>query len=411
MTSPIVDAEVLPSYTVSSPPPCYSSNLACGEQCIQHTPRCGSRPSGTFTKQSGGVTVVLMEQHNDATIPMYGRHGIVHGVVSLDHREIVSDVRVKLEGRMRVLIPGGGSRTIELVHDLQSLWSYNPATDLDAICPSTLPFSCAFPTTFEDRGVKHNIPPSFDLSCLGPSGLIASIDYSLQVKVIKGRHRGIGLWVKVKKIRIPIKYVPRSRPPRPIVGDPDLFSDLKISPEEWHQTLSTVPSRSPGTVSPINCNFFVPSSKVFSFGDVIPFHIQLSGPLNSLRDLSQTGPKSAASPPIVRVHLLRQISLDIEGQKAWRNTTLSHGKVWSIPPPMSTITDPTGSREESLDWEGEINVPDNVCPSFSVGDMAVKDFLVLTIIPSNLQRSSLTNHQSSVSTRLVTDSWIEEPSS
>ncbi|ESK95174.1 hypothetical protein Moror_13809 [Moniliophthora roreri MCA 2997] len=413
MTSPVVNAnaESLPSYSVSSPPPCYSSNLACGEQCIQHTPRCRLRPSGTFTKQSGRVTVVLTEQPNDATIPVFGRHSPIQGVVSLEHREVVTDVKVKLEGRMRLLIPGGGSRTVELVNECHSLWTYNPISDPDAICPSTLPFSCHFPLSFEDKGVKHHLPPSYDLSCLGPSGVVAIVDYSLQIKIVKGRHRGIGLWVKVKKIRIPIKYLPRTRPPRPIFADPDLFSDLKISPEEWHQSLSTISSRSPEKVPRINCNLFIPSSKIFSFSDKIPFHVQLSGPLNSLRDLSQNE-KSGPSPPVVRVHLLRQTSLEIDGQKAWRNSTLATGEIRPIPPPMSTITDPTGSREESFDWEGEVEVPTNIsCPSFNVGDLAVKDFLVLTVIPSDPRQSALTHHQTYVSIKLVTDSWTEEPSS
>ena len=40
---------------------------------------------------------------------------------------------------------------------------------------------------------------------------------------------------------------------------------------------------------------------------------------------------------------------------------------------MSSITNSSCSREDSLDWEGELKVPKNLlCPSFSVGGLIVK---------------------------------------
>jgi len=92
-------ADLLPSYSASSPPPCYSSDPACGEQLIQCTPRIGRRPSGTFKKRSGGTTVILAEQCDDATIPTYPRHGSVSGVVAFEHRESITEVKIKVSLR------------------------------------------------------------------------------------------------------------------------------------------------------------------------------------------------------------------------------------------------------------------------------------------------------------------------
>ncbi|KAL0069119.1 hypothetical protein AAF712_003805 [Marasmius tenuissimus] len=204
--------------------------------------------------------------------------------------------------------------------------------------------------------------------------------------------------------------MPRSRPPRPILSESDLFSDIKVSPEEWHQTLTTMSSRSPETVPPLNAHVFVPSTKVFAYSEAIPLHVQLSGPLISLGDISGTTPDAKGRPPTVQVHLLRQVSLDVNGEKAWRNSILAYGQLRPIPPPMSSITNSACSREDSLDWEGELEVPKNLpCPSFNVGGLIVKDFIVLTVIPAEPRKSSLKYHQSSVSVRIVTDTWSEIP--
>ncbi|KAL0571226.1 hypothetical protein V5O48_010733 [Marasmius crinis-equi] len=406
----ILPPDILPSYSVSQPPPCYSCSLACGEQLIQRTPRVGSRPSGTFKKRSGGTTVLLTEQNDDATVPSYGRHGSVNGLVAFENREHVTEVKAKLVGQMRLIIPGASSRQLTLVNEHQTLWSSNSTAASSSTCPGTIPFSFTFPTTFKDKSDSYPLPPSFDLSCLGPSGLTASVKYTIEVKVVKGHTRGLGLWPKDKKITIPIKYMPRSRPPHPILSESDLFPDIKVSPEEWHQTLTTINSRSPETIPPLNAHIFIPSTKVFAYGETIPLHVQVNGPLVSLGDISGQSPDSKGRPPAIQVHLLRQVSIDVNGSKAWRNSILAHGQLRAIPPPMSSITNSACSREDSLDWEGELQVPKNVnCPSFNVGGLIVKDFVVLTVIPAEPRKSSLQYHQSSVSIRLVTDTWSEIP--
>ncbi|KAF9262856.1 hypothetical protein L218DRAFT_959687 [Marasmius fiardii PR-910] len=397
---------LLPTYTVSSPPPSYSCALASGEQLIQRTPRARARPSGTFKKLSGGVTVALTEQEDDAVTPIYPRNSPLNGAVALEHRETVTEVKAKLVGQMRVIIPGVSTRTVSLVEKHQTLWSSTSTAGSSSICPGTLPFSFSLPSTFEDKNKSYSLPPSFDLSCLGPSGLTATSKYWLEIKVVKGHGRGIGLWMKTKKINIPLKIQHRSRPPRPISAECDLFSDIKVSPEEWHQTMTTIPSRSPETIPPVNAHVFIPSTKVFAYSETVPLHIQLTGPICSLRDLC--GPSGET--PSVQVNLLRQVSLDINGQKAWRNNILAYGKLWPIPPPVSSITNTACSREDSLNWQGELQIPKSLSsPSFNAGDLNVKDFIVLTVLPAEPRKSLLKYHQSTVSIKVVSDSWTEEP--
>ncbi|KAL0570801.1 hypothetical protein V5O48_011152 [Marasmius crinis-equi] len=403
-SSPRPPADALPCYSVSQPPPRYSCKLACGEKLIQRTPRIGSRPSGIFKKQSGGTTVVLTEQDDDATIPSINRPGVVNGLVAFEHREQVTEVKAKLQGRMRLVIPGVRSRTVTLVEEDRTLWS-NISIDVSpSVCPGTIPFSLTFPSTFEDKDKSHYLPPSFDLSCLGPSGFTASVKYTVEIKITKGHNHGLRLWTMDKKITIPIKYISRSRSPHPILSEFDLFSDIKSCPEEWHQLLRTIKSRSPETIPPLNAHLFIPSTKIYAYGETIPLHVQLNGPLVSLRDISD--PKGGA--PAVRVHLLRQVLIEMDDEKSWTNVTLAYGKLRAIPPPMSSITNSACSREDSLDWEGELQVPKDVhCPSFSAAGLVVKDFVVFTVIPGEPQKSFLQYHQSFVPVKIVTDTWSE----
>ncbi|KAG7088163.1 hypothetical protein E1B28_012185 [Marasmius oreades] len=399
--------ETLPTYSVSSPPPSYSCDPAVGEQLIQRTPRALGRPTGTFKKLSGGVKVVLTEQEDDAETPIYSRHYPINGAIALEHRETITEVKAKVVGQMRLLIPGVNSREVTLVEQHQILWSSNSASGSSSMCPGTLPFSLTLPSTFEDKGASYPLPPTFNLSCLGSSGLTAVCKYSLEIKVVKGHSRGIGHWMKTKKISIPLKHLPRSRPPRPISAECDLFSDLKVSPEEWHQTLTTIPSRSPETIPPVNAHVFIPSTKVFAYGETIPFHIQLTGPVCSLRDLSD----SSGKVPNLRVNLLRQASLNIDGPKAWRNNVIADSKLWPIPPPVGSITNAACLREDSLDWQGELEIPKTLsAPGFHAGDLHVKDFILLTVIPAD-RKSKLQYHQSHIAIKIVTDSWREAPDS
>lgn len=129
--------------------------------------------------------------------------------------------------------------------------------------------------------------------------------------------------------------------------------------------------------------------RVFGVSDTIPFHIQLNGPISSLCEFfppdalhritssdsslstlsalsSVTTAKSSrasnalkALKPCVRVLLVRQVVVNRDGNRIWRNSNIGQGVVRPLPPPL--IRDRClGTREESLDWTGHIKCDEDI---------------------------------------------------
>lgn len=210
----------------------------------------------------------------------------------------------------------------------------------------------------------------------------------------------------------------------------------------------------------------VPAAQIFGLEEAIPFHIQLTGTIASLRaflpqstevyplspidttstvdtsatlvhsplSLSSLPPtavsvcpsssslkpqkrrfsrSSSYSPPspkpVIRVFLLRQISVQVRGQKAWRNCTLGEGKIWPLPPPAGSMDCLVPEREEAnLDWEGEVRCNRNtMVGGFNAGQLAVKDFIVLALTPPDPHSSPLLEFQYAHPIRFVTDPWTD----
>ena len=108
---------------------------------------------------------------------------------------------------------------------------------------------------------------------------------------------------------------------------------------------------------------------------------------------------------------MRQITLEFRGQKAWRNVVLGEGTLTSVPPLATSCYCPVSStREEHLDWEGELKCNDDViAANFSIGNSTVKEFVIVSITPPLEAKSLLQDMQVSIPVRLVTDSYIEAP--
>lgn len=105
--------------------------------------------------------------------------------------------------------------------------------------------------------------------------------------------------------------------------------------------------------------------------DTIPFHIQLAGSTCTLSDLfsasnldrvtsldsqnTVVSNKSTPTKPLLRVYILRQISVTTQGQNVWRNVVLREGTVNPLPPHLSSCCTTTqGCRDGHVDWEGEL---------------------------------------------------------
>lgn len=80
-----------------------------------------------------------------------------------------------------------------------------------------------------------------------------------------------------------------------------------------------------------------------------------------------------SSDSVVRVYILRQITAQVNGQKAWRSMVLGEG---SLRPLQQTSLDRESLSEhslQSLDWEGEVRCNEDVTTgSFVSGDLMVK---------------------------------------
>ncbi|KAF9464125.1 hypothetical protein BDZ94DRAFT_1257065 [Collybia nuda] len=400
-----INCAPLPVYTPSEPSPRYSCEPACDEQRLQHTPRFNRpTPTGIYTKSSKKVSVTLFEQEDNAEIPTYGRHGLVSGTVYVEDCARVSRVSLKIEGKLESTISEGGSKTVRLVNDSYTLWSGCPKGS--ERCPNYVPFSAVLPSSYLYEGSSRPLPPSYaSCSPASPSFFLRS-QYSIIVQVTRLRYRKLDFLTKTKQVKIPFEYYPRTRAHRPIAPTPCFFSTVKTSPEEWYQAFSVMKTRPKSKLEPIHCHIFIPGARVYGLSDTIPFHVQINGPLASLRSLLTDCSDEELS---IKVCLLRQVSVETRGQKAWRNTILSEGEINEVPPVVSPPCESGGMTH--LDWEGELSpVKDLRVGGFQAGHVAVKDFIVLEIEPPSSGRvvSPFLALQMTVPIRLVTEPYAEE---
>ena len=80
--------------------PSYSSQLVNGEQRLDHTPRsqaARSRPSGIYVKNLGKMSVVLDDQEENVTTPVFGRRAVISGNLSLGQEQLDSIRKIVLK--------------------------------------------------------------------------------------------------------------------------------------------------------------------------------------------------------------------------------------------------------------------------------------------------------------------------
>ncbi|KAF8895614.1 hypothetical protein BD779DRAFT_1668859 [Infundibulicybe gibba] len=414
----------LPQYTPSLPAPSYSSSLSCGEQLLEQTPRTStsrSTPTGTYVKKLGNTVLLLNDQEDGVEQPTYGRGGTISGILCFEDSEGISEVVVKVNGKLNVTISEGGSNSTPTVHYKYAVWT---ATKGEPLCPSQLSFSCPLPVSYDHAGSSRPLPPSYCAAFRGVPALIVKCAYRLEVCITRSRHRAIDFWKTTKRFVVPFKYHPRTRSHRPIIPTDGFFSSIKTLPEEWYQSSSTVKTQPSSELGPIEAHLLVPSARIYGLSDIIPFHLQLSGSTLALRELLQplvpalnrvTSADSrlsrtssrASNPSIpklpVRVYLLRQILVEVRGIKSWRNVEIGEGSLVAVPPDSE-------SDEETLNWEGELRCNDDVSVGgFTTDTVSVKDFIILAVTPSSQNKSQFLPMQDSLPIRLVTDSWADVP--
>ncbi|KAF4567514.1 hypothetical protein EYR40_006517 [Pleurotus pulmonarius] len=425
MAAPLLVPPVYYEQFQDTPAPSYSTLPLTDEETIEYNPRPGSPtiPQGSYTRQWGRTTLILHDQDEAAAMPSYGRNAIINGEVGLGDNENILSVALKLEGRLHLSISDGGRNNTTLVSVHHTLWKTdNPA---GKTCPSSMPFSIRFPSSYHDGERSRRLPPSYEVTYHGIPAIVAKCSYSLSLMVTRIRHKRVSFWTSCKTRTIGLNHRPRSRPHRPVLPINSLFSTIKRLPEEWRQIVTEMGTRPGSTISPITCHFFIPSVQTFGLSDTIPFHIQLTGPLQSLHTFippnsAELSPISSGSKtsfrnpnshllhrPAIRVSLARQVLVEVHERKSWRSSTLGEGSVWPVPPsaPVSLDSD---SHEVTIDWSGEVRCGEDITSGgFSTGGLVIKDFIVFALTPSNPRTSSLLEIQHAHPIKFVTDPWID----
>ncbi|KAG7451594.1 uncharacterized protein BT62DRAFT_991108 [Guyanagaster necrorhizus] len=391
------------------PPPHYSCFPSRGEAIIDHSPRLGSQiPTGTFLKHRGNITVVLTEQEDGTATPSYGRGGNIQGGILLERPEDVCQVKIKVEGKLDFMGSSSGARSFSTLSRSVTLWDCDQQEDVT--CSTSLPFSLFLPLRFEDNGQSYPLPPSFQYYHSGIPGLLVTSVYTLVVSVACVRRPRLLLPDKTETLRILFTYFPRARPERPTLSIP-LFSGIKSSPEEWTQTLVTMKTKVNTRICPVQCNLFVPSVQTFAISDIIPFHVQLTGPLASLQKLFSTHPSFSGVQDVLSLSICRQVSVEVRGIRSYQTMKTGEGKIRSVPPYPRGCRNPCSdgtSQDDHLDWEGEVKCKSNVTVGgFSAAGVSVKDYIVISLKPPS--ESPFLSAEGCIPILLVTDTWANVP--
>ncbi|GAW04227.1 hypothetical protein LENED_006003 [Lentinula edodes] len=325
-----------PNYFPTPSPPRYSYLLPEGEETVEFTPR-GNAPTNVLTK---------IRPRN---VPL-----------------IAGALQFMLKGRLRVSISDSGSATIPVVSESAVLWSRDSAHK--DLCPSVLPFSIAFPTTFKHGDRVRSIPPSFSEAYYQLPAISAQCSYILKVTIHNSSK--MAFWKPSRSYSLWLNYRPRTRPQRPVFHLDRFLATLKQIPEDWLELESTMRIRR--TDSPD----LKPISYLFKLG-VITASVITRNPEFGNRATQRSS-----------IHIPTNDGRS-QYAKMLENGNVGGGK----------------GADTYVDWEGEVRVEKDMVQygGFNIGTVIVKDYIVFAITPPNPRSCPLLAHQHSVPIKLVTD--------
>ncbi|KAI1793364.1 hypothetical protein LXA43DRAFT_239772 [Ganoderma leucocontextum] len=370
----------LPSY-VAQPPfahtPSYSAEPHAYEQRLALN-RPAQRPAGSFVKQSKNVSLRLYAQEDNVSLPVYGCGATVDGAVTLSKVEGVTAVDVKIEGSLILREVGeGGTTTYKLCLDTVTLWGKDADTEP---CPSTLEFGLKLPTTFSDGKDTYPLPPTHDVHLSGVPGFNATIEYTVSVSVAKSK--ASLLRIGNGNVSTPFIYHPRSRPSVPLPAPMRQSSDtFKFIPNpEWYRHESVMRARQAGGKDVV-CELYLPTSRVFSITQAIPFHVMFCSSAFSLAAFMPYGPTATILAPnkqFTRLCVRRQSTVDVRNELVLGTKT----DIWRVDTIGEGDFKHAGDGHEWLCFNGEIHLDKDVkVGSFKAGGLIVRDFLEFTMHP------------------------------
>ncbi|KAF8967179.1 hypothetical protein BDZ97DRAFT_1656721 [Flammula alnicola] len=406
----------LPSYVGHAPSlnrtPSYSAEPHDYEQRIALADHLRPRPSGDFIKESkgGGIRLRLTAQEDNVTLPVYGTADHVGGIVELSKTEGITSVEVKIEGRLLIKeIAEGGTAVAKLVLDTAMLWFKDSANPM---CPQSLGFSLALPTTFTYEDKTYPLPPTFDVKLSGLPGFIATIDYSVTaviakpngVPIPKVKSKALGIHIGTSILSTPFVYFPRSRPaqpiPLPLQHDSTGFQDTP----DWKMFDSTLRSKSK-TRPDITAKLYLPTSRIFCMTMTIPFHLTLESSAVSLAAFLPLSPTANTIPTrrVTRVQLMRQTTVDV------RNTVMYGVKtdIWRVDCIGEGTFKRAGDGPSHISYTGEITLDEKAIkvPAFKAAGLSVKDCILFTVTPLDVGKAPFSELREVIPVRLTTDSW------
>ncbi|KZV85381.1 hypothetical protein EXIGLDRAFT_841510 [Exidia glandulosa HHB12029] len=276
-------------------PPTYTLDARPDERVLSRTTRrtraARHEPRAQLTTKGAAYFVALRGARQvrcrDVDLPSYGRGDVVDGSVTLTTTKRVTNISVTVEGRMKCTFGEGLADTFTFLSNSYTLW--------DASLPSeplheAHDFSIPLPATFDDNGAIRALPASYAFQ---QGDFRTSVDYRLVVRVT-ARKAYLPKLTQTRRLIVPIAYKPRLRPPRaPLSQTSTLLETIKVAPDEWSNIAL------PTTSSLLQAEVAFPASRIFSAGQTVPLHFQLSGDAHTLASFSAsytTAPTKSSAP-------------------------------------------------------------------------------------------------------------------
>ncbi|KAL1746438.1 hypothetical protein HDZ31DRAFT_34245 [Schizophyllum fasciatum] len=421
------DATILPPYSPARDAPAYTPAARADERVLLAQPRRNDRdrpPTGHTLHQTGPVSLVLFDQADDATTPVFRQRADVRGTVGIAARlrERVAEVVVRVEGRLELAYTGGSPLTTRTVDDAYTIWSAEAAEG--CLCPSEVGFCATLPNGYTaPDGKTYTLPPSFFWVQHGTGSVFVRSYYRIRVLVCERRHGPFGLLAGCRRSLVPFEYRPRTRPVAPFFPLACFFSTVKHMPEEWEETALVVEPYEGSNLCSVQCQLFLPAVKVFALSDKIPFHVLLSGRVDALRafvpadevvtSTDTCRKKKAVSTwtSAVRLSLVREVILEVRGARVIRSERIGEGRIWPVPPSAREVED-AGRRApeecpcENADWEGELACrKDIITGGFTASGLWVQDVILLELTP--LVAGTMQSVRKRVPIKLTTEPYTE----
>lgn len=402
----IMDSTLLPDYSPSVPAPDYSSMPLPGEHCIQRTARQTLYEHGSvsFSYLENGMSLTLRGCREEEGAPVFGLCSTVHGEFEPTDREKIVSVAVKLEGHIFIKEGTRVSSTL-LLSQQRTLWEMD---DTETVCPGLLPLSVSFPANYWDKESERfiRLPPSFSTMRPWRAGVV----YTLSIVLRKKKCSLFCLrTARDLSMDIHLQYKPRVRPPRPA---PIYFSSLKQCPDEWQEETWSINSsflHNGDSLFTAECYFFLPSVRVFSMSESIPFHLSFSGSISWLRrePTPEKDDEGELFDGPIHVFLVRQTTVRGKHSKAVQEEILGRG---SLIVGDGAILDKMSPHEAvCVSWDGALRCDMPLsCSAFNTPVLEVKDYIVLSLVnPLRPMKMMEADAHYAIPIRLVTHPWID----